>query len=125
MCQVQTFRWRRSSPLFGGCHRLQAGLRDHGCSGRRREECDERFGRVTFFGIRGDSGVTDAIQSNATYTYPMLGVTRQWTNYTALVKETGNARIWGGIHTRTADEHADMLGRQVAEHAFDNFLRPR
>ena len=36
---------------------------------------------------------TDAIQSNATYTYPILGVTRQWTNYTALVKETGNARI--------------------------------
>jgi hypothetical protein len=68
---------------------------------------------------------TDAIQSNATYTYPMLGVTRQWTNYTALVKETGNARIWGGIHTRTADEHADMLGRQVAEYVFDNFLRPK
>jgi hypothetical protein len=66
---------------------------------------------------------TDEIE-NATYTYPPNGVIRHWTSYSALAKEVGNARVWGGIHTRTADDHADRLGRQVAAYAFDNFLRP-
>jgi len=34
------------------------------------------------------------------------------------------ARIWAGIHTRTADEHAHMIGEKVAEFAFANFLKP-
>jgi hypothetical protein len=39
-------------------------------------------------------------------------------------EEVGNARVWGGIHTRAADEHAHMIGEKVAEFAFANFLKP-
>jgi PAP2 superfamily len=62
--------------------------------------------------------------ADASYTYPSSGVTRKWKTYSALAKEVGDARVWGGIHTRTADDHADALGRQVAEYQFANFLRP-
>jgi hypothetical protein len=66
---------------------------------------------------------TDVIE-NASYTYPPSDVTRQWKSYAALAKEVSDARVWAGIHTRTADDHADRLGRQVAEYAFTTFMRP-
>jgi hypothetical protein len=71
---------------------------------------------ASFFG-------TDALK-DASFTYPALGVTRRWASYTELAKEVGNARVWGGVHTRTADEHGDRLGRQIGEHVFANYLRP-
>ena len=65
---------------------------------------------------------TDEI--NASYTYPPGGVTRRWTSFSQMAEEVGNARVWGGIHTRTADEHAHKVGEMVAEYAFANFLTP-
>src|SRR3954468_42336 len=65
---------------------------------------------------------TDEI--NASYTYPPGGVIRRWTSFSQMAEEVGNARVWGGIHTRTADEHAHMIGEKVAEYAFANFLKP-
>ena len=41
-----------------------------------------------------------------------------------MAQEVGESRIWGGIHTRTADAHADMIGQRVAEYGFANYLRP-
>ncbi len=41
-----------------------------------------------------------------------------------MAEELDNARVWGGIHTRTADEHARMVGATVAEYAYANFLKP-
>jgi PAP2 superfamily len=43
------------------------------------------------------------------------GVTRRYTSIGALVQEVGDARIWGGIHYRTATEVGARMGRQVGE----------
>src|SRR3954453_14289546 len=61
---------------------------------------------------------------NSSYTYPPGGVTRRWTSLSQMAEEVGNARVWGGIHTRTVDEHAHMIGATVAEYAYANFLKP-
>ena len=65
-----------------------------------------------------------ADRMNASYTDPPLGVTRRWRSFSQMGEEVGNARVWGGIHTRTADEHAHVAGEKVAEFAFTNFLEP-
>jgi hypothetical protein len=59
----------------------------------------------------------DAAIAATSVTWPLLGITRSWKTFTELSKEVIDARVWGGIHTRTADEHADQLGRKVAEYA--------
>jgi len=55
---------------------------------------------------------------------PPLGVHRRWESVSQIVKEMEDARVWGGIHFRTSDEHGTQLGRQIGEHALRNFLRP-
>jgi hypothetical protein len=65
---------------------------------------------------------TDAAE--ASYTYPTNGVTRHYTSYSRMANEVVDARVWGGIHTRTADERADRIGRRISEYAFREFLRP-
>ncbi len=57
-------------------------------------------------------------------TQPPLGVHRVYATIPQLVKEMEDARVWGGIHFRTANEHGTRLGRQVGEYALQNFLRP-
>jgi hypothetical protein len=34
------------------------------------------------------------------------------------------ARIWGGIHFRSADEHGTQLGRTIATHAIASLMKP-
>ena len=43
------------------------------------------------------------------------GATRRYVSVGALVQEVGDARIWGGIHYRTATEVGALMGRQVGE----------
>jgi hypothetical protein len=43
------------------------------------------------------------------------GAVRRYQSIDALVTEVGNARIWGGVHYRTATEVGSQLGRQVGE----------
>lgn len=45
------------------------------------------------------------------------GVTRTYSNWRQLTTENVDARVWSGIHTRTADTVGVTLGRQVAAHA--------
>ena len=59
----------------------------------------------------------DATIAATRVTWPPLGVTRSWKTFTEVSQEVIDARVWGGIHTRTADEHADQLGRKVAAFA--------
>ena len=59
----------------------------------------------------------DATIAAASVTWPLFGITRSWKTFSDLSKEVIDARVWGGIHTRTADEHADQLGRKVADYA--------
>ncbi|MEV5341341.1 vanadium-dependent haloperoxidase [Streptomyces sp. NPDC052676] len=44
------------------------------------------------------------------------GVTRTYTAWKQLSDENVDARVWSGIHTRTADEAGLTLGRNVARH---------
>ncbi|ADB33416.1 phosphoesterase PA-phosphatase related protein [Kribbella flavida DSM 17836] len=45
------------------------------------------------------------------------GVTRTYSTWRQLTTENVDARVWSGIHTRTADTAGVTLGRQVAAHA--------
>ncbi|WP_235018165.1 vanadium-dependent haloperoxidase [Thermomonospora echinospora] len=44
------------------------------------------------------------------------GVTRTYTDWRTLTQENVDARVWSGIHTRSADTVGVDLGRQVARH---------
>jgi hypothetical protein len=44
-------------------------------------------------------------------------VTRTYTGWHQLTTENVDARVWSGIHTRTADTAGVTLGRQVAANA--------
>ncbi len=66
---------------------------------------------------------TDAINTALVLPAP-LGVERRYTSLAQLVKEMEDARVWGGIHFRTADEHGTHLGKRIAEFAMRQFLRP-
>jgi PAP2 superfamily len=43
------------------------------------------------------------------------GATRRFASTGALVQEVGDARVWGGIHYRTATDVGARMGRQVGE----------
>lgn len=58
------------------------------------------------------------------YVYPPLGVARQWQSFSQIATEVENARVWGGIHFRTAVEHGTQVGRQIAEFALKTKMQP-
>jgi hypothetical protein len=62
---------------------------------------------------------------STSFVYPPLGIARQWESFSQIEKEVENARVWGGIHYRTAVEHGSRFGRQVAEYAMGAHMRPR
>jgi PAP2 superfamily protein len=51
------------------------------------------------------------------------GYPRQWTTFSEGVDEVIDARIYSGIHYRTADEVGARVGRQVARFVFNHALR--
>ena len=54
------------------------------------------------------------------------GVTRGYTRLSQAIEDIVDARVWSGIHFRTADNQAARLGRQVARWRSDHgFLRLR
>ncbi len=63
-------------------------------------------------------------QVNATVIWPSLGVSRHWQSFSQIAREVEDARVWAGIHFRTADVHGTELGRMVADYGMNNFLRP-
>ncbi len=65
---------------------------------------------------------TDRVQ--VSLVQPPLGLHRRYESLPELVKEMEDARVWGGIHFRTADEHGTRMGRLIAEHSLRNFLQP-
>jgi hypothetical protein len=52
------------------------------------------------------------------------GVTRRWTNMTALTDEIANARIWAGFHYRFSARVGTEMGRQVGEYVAKNAMQP-
>jgi hypothetical protein len=55
---------------------------------------------------------------------PPLGVHRRWESLAQILKEMEDARVWGGIHFRTSDEHGTQLGRRIGAHTLQSVLRP-
>jgi len=53
------------------------------------------------------------------------GVTRQWLTFDEGMQEVVDARVYSGIHFRTADEVGARVGRQVAHFVMTHALRPR
>jgi hypothetical protein len=50
--------------------------------------------------------------------------TRTFASFSGALAEITEARIWAGLHYRTADEQAQQLGRNVAEYTAENFFKP-
>ena len=65
---------------------------------------------------------TDRVQ--VSLVQPPLGFLRQYESLRAVAEEMENARVWGGIHFRSADEDGTRLGRQVGQYVLDQALRP-
>jgi hypothetical protein len=75
-----------------------------------------------FFGdaIAGDFQIT----SVSTFLLPTDPRTRTFSSFSAVLAEITEARIWAGLHYRTADVQAQQLGTNVAEYAAENFFQP-
>jgi hypothetical protein len=54
----------------------------------------------------------------------ITGITRQWNTFNEGLDEVIDARVYSGIHFRTADEVGSRLGGQVAQFVSTHALRP-
>ncbi len=50
------------------------------------------------------------------------GTTRKFTTFTQAIEEIVDARVYSGIHFRTADEQGALMGKRVANYAQDHFF---
>jgi hypothetical protein len=52
------------------------------------------------------------------------GLTRSFTRFSQAIDEVVDARVWSGIHFRTANEQGAKVGRQVAGYRNAHFFKP-
>jgi hypothetical protein len=52
------------------------------------------------------------------------GETRHFDRFSQALEEIIEARIWAGLHFRTADVQAEILGRNVADYMAENYFQP-
>lgn len=55
---------------------------------------------------------------------PLMPITRRYTSFSQAVDEIVDARVWSGIHFRTADEAGAKIGRQVSRWREGRFFVP-
>jgi len=67
-----------------------------------------------FFGERTSFNVTSDV---------MLGVTRSFASFTDALHEVTNARVFAGIHYRTACEDGERTGKAVADYILANAIQ--
>ena len=73
--------------------------------------------------LKGFFGSDEVVVS---VTYPaVFGVTRSYASFSQIANEVDNARVWGGIHFRSADIDGRDLGRRVGEYVLGRFPSPR
>ncbi len=53
-----------------------------------------------------------------------MTATREYKRFTDVVEDTIDARIWQGIHFRTADEHGAEIGKNVARWIDERYFEP-
>ena len=51
-------------------------------------------------------------------------MTREYHRFTDVIEDTMDARVYQGIHFRSADEQGAKMGRHVAKWVEDNAFRP-
>ncbi len=71
--------------------------------------------------IKADVG-TNVVNGLATSSPSAKGATRRWTRLDDFVREVSMARVWGGIHFRSATEAGEAMGRQIGELAATRLL---
>ena len=54
----------------------------------------------------------DEVNVNVTFPAP-FGVTRTYKSFAQMTEEVDNARVWGGIHFRSADKDGSDVGRKI------------
>jgi hypothetical protein len=52
------------------------------------------------------------------------GQPRHFERFSQALKEIIDARVWGGIHFRTADTHGAVIGRKVAQWERQHYFQP-
>lgn len=58
-------------------------------------------------------------------TFPVpFGVTRSYRRFSEMTEEVDNARVWGGIHFRSADRDGSEVGRKIGAIATREFPKP-
>jgi hypothetical protein len=69
--------------------------------------------------VRGD-------EHTFTLSSPLFpGFTWTFDRFSNAAAQVGEARIWGGIHFRTAVEIGGQIGVQLADYVIDHFIQPR
>jgi hypothetical protein len=82
----------------------------HSCiSGAAGAILSARFGDRTHFSMQSDL---------------LLGVTRSFKRFSTALEEIKNARIFAGIHFRTATDHGQIIGQSVADYVLDHAVQP-
>ena len=62
------------------------------------------------------AGFFGSDEVNVSVTAPgPFGVTRTYRKFSELTEEVDNARVWGGIHFRSADVDGTEIGRKIGE----------
>jgi hypothetical protein len=64
------------------------------------------------------------ITSISTFLDPADARTRTFASFSQALAEIESARIWAGLHYRTADVQAQTLGRNVADYLAANYFQP-
>ena len=52
------------------------------------------------------------------------GLTRSFTRLSQAIDEIVDARVWSGIHFRTADEQGERIGKQIARYRAEHYFLP-
>jgi hypothetical protein len=83
-------------------------------------------GLTTFMGAvtRVLTGVLDLGGDRIDVNITVMGVTRHYEFASQLNQDAIDARVWSGIHFRTADVVGNQVGAQVGDWALDNYFQP-
>jgi hypothetical protein len=68
--------------------------------------------------LNGDDSLGLTIRSNA------AGVTRTYATKAEIASDAVSARVWSGIHFRTADEVSIATSTAVANYVLDHYFQP-
>jgi hypothetical protein len=74
--------------------------------------------------IRKATGL-DAVTFSSALGLPTGQLIRSWTSISDAEQDVAGARLWAGIHFRSANEHGLELGHAIADRAADTVMRPR